>query len=193
MAYTNSQDWDALAPYWVNLVEGSATDEKRFIYDYGTRLTSDNGNNGHNCAGKVKGSVRGEFKIQFNLGYTWGFSRFIIGPISQFNGTTLAGGNFNGGTGTNGLQFMNNNSNNKLIIYTVTNGNSVTTETSPGYAANTLYTVWRDASNVVKYKIGSSSVVTAGTFNDHFVFWSEAQSPCSCTLLAAQSLKVADS
>ena len=45
MAYTNSQDWDALAPYWVNLVESTATDEKRFIYDYGTRITSDNGNN----------------------------------------------------------------------------------------------------------------------------------------------------
>ncbi len=27
MSYTNSQDWDALAPYWVNLVETTNTDE----------------------------------------------------------------------------------------------------------------------------------------------------------------------
>ena len=55
---------------------------------------------------------------------------------------------------------------------------------------DTLITLWRDASNVVKYKVGSSSTTTVGTFTDTFVFGAVLQSPASVELIMAMNLAV---
>ena len=50
-----------------------------------------------------------------------------------------------------------------------------------------MVTVWRDTSNVIKLKY-ITNTVTIGTFADHFCFYTEAQSPNACELIAAYNL-----
>ena len=55
---------------------------------------------------------------------------------------------------------------------------------------DTMISLWRDSSNVVKYKVGSSSTTTVGTFTDTFVFGGQLQSPASVELIMAMNLAV---
>jgi hypothetical protein len=189
MAHVNTIDWDSLQPIWV---QGSGTfDEKQYIYNYGSKIQADYGNNGSSMNAYVKGVARQGFKIQFKLGYTWGFSTFYMANQSVINPSGPSAGNY-GNSGVNGLSFMNNNSNNILWIDKNVNG-TITRLVSTTGVNDTLITLWRDNSNVVKFKVGSGSEVTVGTFTDTFVFASTLQSPASVELIMAMNLDVSAS
>jgi len=190
MAHVNSIDWDSLQPTWV---QGSGQFEhNQYIYNSGTKLQANYGNNGSSMNAYVKGVARQGFKIQFKLGYAWGFSTLymanqtVIDPASP-NSSRYAD------SGVNGIRFINNSSNNYFKV--TKNVNGTTTEiqnTAPGLN-DVLISLWRDNSNVVKYKVGSNSVVTVGTFTDTFVFGAILQSPASVELIMAMNLQASAS
>ena len=92
MTMVNSQAWDSLQPLWVM---GSGTfDEKQYIYNYGTKLMASYGNNGSQMNAYVKGVARGGFKIQFKLGYTWGYSTFFMAEQSTVTMSSPNAGNY---------------------------------------------------------------------------------------------------
>ena len=189
MAYVNSIDWDSLQPIFV---QGSGQfDDKQYIYNYGSKIQADYGNNGASMNAYVKGVARQGFKIQFKLGYTWGYSTFYMANQSAVNPSGADAGQYNN-SGVNGIRFMNNNSNNVLYIDKNVNG-TVTRIRSTTGVNDTLITLWRDNSNVVKVKVGSDSEVTVGTFTDTFVFGITLQSPASVELIMAMNLNASAS
>lgn len=189
MAFVNNIDWDSLQPVFV---QGSGTfDDKQYIYNYGSKLQADYGNNGASMNAYVKGVARQGFKIQFKPGYTWGWSTFYMANQSTVSQATPAAGNY-GNSGVNGIRFMNNNSNNLLMVHKNVNG-TVTQYSNISGVDDTLITLWRDNSNVVKYKVGSNSEVTVGTFTDTFVFGATIQSPASVELIMAMNLQTSAS
>ena len=186
MTMVNSQPWDSLQPLWV--MGSGQTDEKQYIYNYGTKIQASYGNNGASMNAYVKGVAKGLFKIQFKLGYTWGWSTFYMANQSAVTMSSPNSGNY-GNSGVNGLRFMNNSSNNILMVHKNVNG-TITQILDTTGVNDTLITLWRDASNVVKYKVGSSSTTTVGTFTDTFVFGAVLQSPASVELIMAMNLAV---
>lgn len=189
MAHVNSIDWDSLQPIWV---QGSGSfDDKQYIYNYGSKIQASYGNNGASMNAYVKGVARQGFKIQFKLGYTWGFSSFYMANQSTINQTGPSSGNY-ANAGVNGIHFMNNNSNNVLLVDKNVNG-TITRIVNTTGVNDTLITLWRDNNNVVKVKVGSNSEITVGTFTDTFVFASTIQSPASVELIMAMNLQVSAS
>ena len=87
---------------------------------------------------------------------------------------------------------MNNNSNNVLFVDKNVNGTTSQILNTTG-VSDTMITLWRDTSNVVKYKVGSAATTTVGTFTDIFVFGVTLQSPASCELIMAMGLAEAPS
>jgi hypothetical protein len=184
MSHVNSIDWDSLQPIFV---QGSGTfDDKQYIYNYGSKLQASYGNNGASMNAYVKGVARQGFKIQFKLGYTWGYSTFYMANQSVINPNSHSAGNY-GNAGVNGMRFLNNNSNNVLQIDKNVNGTTSRIVDTTG-VNDTLISLWRDNSNVVKFKVGSTSTVTVGTFTDTFVFATTLQSPASVELIMAMNL-----
>ena len=186
MTMVNSQAWDSLQPLWV--MGSGQTDEKQYIYNYGTKLMASYGNNGSSMNAYVKGVAKGLFKIQFKLGYTWGYSTFFMAEQSTVTMSSPNAGNY-GNAGVNGMRFLNNNSNNVLQIDKNVNGTTTRILDTTG-VNDTMISLWRDSSNVVKYKVGSSSTTTVGTFTDTFVFGGQTQSPASIELIMAMNLAV---
>jgi hypothetical protein len=111
--------------------------------------------------------------------------------ISTITPSSPNSGNY-GSSGVNGIRFMNNNSNNVLHVDKNVNGTTTRIRDTTG-VNDTLITLWRDASNVVKFKVGSDSEVTVGTFTDTFVFGITLQSPASVELIMAMNLQVSAS
>ena len=189
MAYVNSLDWDSLQPVFV---QGSGSfDDKQYIYNYGSKLQASYGNNGASMNAYVKGVAREGFKIQFKPGYTWGWSTFYMANQSTVSQIGPSAGNY-GASGVNGIRFMNNNSNNLLMVHKNVNG-TITQYSNITGVDDTIITLWRDNSNVVKYKVGSNSEVTVGTFTDTFVFGATIQSPASIELIMAMNLQTSAS
>lgn len=184
MGYPNSQFWDALEPRWCNLGINQAIDETVFTTDYGTKITSQNGNNGASASGRIKGVAPAAFVVSFKLGYQWGWSSFYAADIKALPADGGIGASATNVAGYNGMRFINNNSNNKLEISKAI-GTTYTLLTDTTGVNDTLITMWRDSSNVVKYKVGSSSVVTVGTMTGDWTFFHAAQSPCSCQIFQA--------
>ena len=184
MAYVSSLDWNSLAPHWVSVYENFTADDTLSVTEGGRKIQSIGGNNGNSAKGFVKGTARGSFKIQFKLGYTWGWSEFeaanVTAVTSQSSSTSA---NYNV-SGYNGVQFLNNSSNNSFRVYKSVSGTSSTVTSVTGIS-DVMITLWRDNSNVVKYKAGSETAVTIGTFSDHWAFYCGAQSPCSVELISA--------
>ena len=190
MAHVNSLDWDSLQPIWV---QGSGQfDENQYIYNYGSKIQASYGNNGSSMNAYVKGVARQGFKIQFKLGYTWGFSTFFMANQSTINPQGPSAGNY-GNAGVNGLKFTNNNSNNVLYIDKNVNGTITRIVNTTGIPDDRVITLWRDNSNVVKFKVGSGTLITVGTFTDTFVFASTLQSPASVELIMAMNLQASAS
>ncbi len=183
MTWSNSLDWDQLQPTWTHGA-GGANDNIQYIYNYGTKIYANNGNNGPAMSGFVKGIARGQFKIQFKLGYAWGWSMFfmadqsLVNPASPSTSPAVA-------ANTNGVRFMNNSSNNKLDIDKNVNGTVTRIRTGTGVSDSTLITLRRDSSNVVHIKVGSETSLTVGTFTNTFAFGCTLQSPSSVELITA--------
>jgi hypothetical protein len=189
MAFVNSQDWDQLQPVFV--MGNGQFDEEQYIYNYGSKIMAANGNNGAQMNAYVKGVARDGFKIQFKLGYTWGWSTFFMAEQNTVTMSTPNPANY-GNAGVNGLRFLNNNSNNVLFVDKNVNGTTSRILDTTG-VSDTMITLWRNTSNVVKYKVGSSSLTTVGTFADTFVFGATIQSPASVELIMAMNLSVSAS
>tara|TARA_R110002167_G_scaffold363607_1_gene584226 strand:+ start:661 stop:1239 length:579 start_codon:yes stop_codon:yes gene_type:complete len=186
MSYPNSLFWDSLEPKWVNLGINQTLDEKVFTSDYGTKITSQNGNNGASASGRVKGVAPLAFVVSFKLGYQWGWSSFYACDIKAIPEIgSISGGHFVT-SGYNGMRFINNSSNNKLEISKGV-GTTATLLTDITGVNDTLITMWRDTSGVVKYKVGSASVVTVGTLTGDWTFFHAGQSPCSCQMFQAHN------
>ena len=189
MPYSNSLDWDSLQPVFV---QGSGQfDDKQYIYNYGSKIQASYGNNGDSMNAYVKGVARQGFKIQFKLGFTWGWSTFYMANQSTVDQTSPSSGNY-ANSGVNGIRFMNNSSNNLLMVHKNVNG-TVTQFSNISGVNNTIITLWRDNTNVVKYKVGSNSEITVGTFADTFVFGTTIQSPASVELIMAMNLQTSAS
>tara|TARA_R110000737_G_scaffold336724_1_gene356387 strand:+ start:111 stop:686 length:576 start_codon:yes stop_codon:yes gene_type:complete len=191
MAFVNSLDWNQLQPIFVCGADSNVLDDKVFISNGGSTITAANGNNGQSMNAYVKGVARGSFKIQFKLGYTWGYSRFYMANSSIISQSSPNDGNY-ASPNANGLRFMNNNSNNVLLVDKNVNGTTSQILNTTG-VSDTMITLWRDTSNVVKYKVGSAATTTVGTFTDIFVFGVTLQSPASCELIMAMGLAEAPS
>ena len=185
MAYASSVEWNSLEPVWVNVAESGTMDANQGVVNYGSKIQSTGGNNGHQTSGYMKGTARGSFKIQFKLGHSWGWSSFYAANVSVVNHHQVTGALFNQ-SGVNGIAFINNSSNNVFNVAKGVNGTSTTVTNVTGIS-NVMISFWRDANNVCYYKEGSNNTVTLGTFADHWVFFHGAQSPCSCELLAANN------
>ena len=186
MSYPNQLYWDALEPRWVNLKYSQEPDDYIFVTNYGTKLTSQNGNNGKSANARLKGTAPGSFKISFKLGHTWGWSSFYAANIAGITSIeSPAGGDFNR-SGYNGMAFINNSSNNKLEISKGVNGTSTLLVDQTG-VDNTIISFWRHTDNVVKFRVGSANPVTVGTYTDPWVFYSIVQSPASCEILTAHN------
>jgi len=183
MAFVNNLDWGYLAPYWGSTVTYGGMDDRLGIVNYGTKIQSTDGNNGDKTGGWVKGSAPGMFKIQFKLGYAWGWSMMYAANINAASQDSISAAMAQDSS-YNGLNFINNSSNNKFRVYTYAEGTTTTVTDTTGLN-DVMITLWRDSDNVVKYKAGSNSTVTLGTFTDHWVFYCDAQSPCSCELISA--------
>ena len=185
MAYASSVEWNSLEPVWVNVAESGTMDSTTGVVNYGSKIQSTGGNNGHQTSGYMKGTARGSFKIQFTLGHSWGWSTMYAANVSVVDNNSIVGGKYNQ-SGVNGISFLNNSSNNLFIVSKGVNGTSTTITSTTGHS-NTMITFWRDANNVCYYKAGTNNTVTLGTFADHWVFFHGAQSPCSCELHAANN------
>ena len=185
MAYASSVEWNSLEPIWTMVVESGTMDSTTGVVNYGSKIQSTGGNNGHQTSGYMKGTARGSFKIQFKLGFSWGWSSFYAANVSKVTSGAINNANYNQ-SGANGIAFINNSSNNVFNVAKGVNG-TATTITNVGGLNNIMITFWRDANNVCYYKSGSNDTVTLGTFADHWVFFHGAQSPCSCELLAANN------
>ena len=184
MAHSSSLDWDSLAPRWVSVHENFTTDDTLSVTEGGRKIQSIGGNNGSAAKGVVKGSARGAFKIQFKLGYTWGWSSLNAANVAAVNQASET--NAYSDSSYNGFTFINNNSNNIFRCTSWATGTDTQVLNVTGIS-DTMVTVWRDTSNVIKFKYGSTTT-TIGTFSDHFCFYTEAQSPNSCELIAAYNL-----
>ena len=183
MAHISSIDFNSLAPYWVSLTESGTPDDRLALINHGTKLQSIAGNNGNRTHGFVKGTARGQFTIQFKLGYSWGWSSLYAANVSAATQNSVGSADT---AGYNGLGFINNSSNNSFRAYAYA-GTTATTITQTTGLNDVMITLWRDSSNVVYYKAGSSSTVTMGTFADHWCFYQNAQSPCFTELIAAHN------
>ena len=183
MAHIASIDWSSLEPMWVSVIESGTMDDRPSTINYGTKIQSTGGNNGAGASGYVKGTARGSFKIQFKLGYYWGWSTLYAANVSKVTQTNTAGANSNQ-SGANGISFLNNSSNNKFLVYKGVSGTQTEITNASGLN-NVMITFWRDANNVCYYKAGSNNTVTLGTFADHWSFYCTQQSPCSTELISA--------
>ena len=194
MSWVNSLDWDQLQPIWVSGRDSTTINEFVFVCGNGSKLTSNNGNNGHSMNAYVKGVARGAFKIQFKLGYAWGYSYFYAANIDLVNNNAPNSGNYHAsGSAYSGIRFRNNSSNNHIVVNKSISGTSTEiSNTQPGLN-DVIITLWRDESNVVKYKMGTAATVTVGTITDTWVFATTQQSPASCELIMAMGLAQAPS
>ena len=189
MAFSNSNDWGSLQPVWINL-HGATPDDYIYVTDYGTKLTTQNGNNGKHMDGFLKGStgIGNPFHISFILGYQWGWSIFYMANVKAISSTTgtISSSDWNT-SGYNGMGFWNNNSNNDLLVDKSVSGTSTRILDTTG-VDNTVINLWRESDNGVFYKITGSSAVEVGTFTDDFCFYSVAQSPCSVEIKTAYNV-----
>lgn len=189
MAYSNSNEWGALQPCWINL-QGASPDDYIYVTDYGTKITSQNGNNGKKMNGFLKGStgIDAQFHISFKLGYQWGWSIFYMANVKAISSTTgvVTAGDWNT-SGYNGMGFWNNNSNNKLYVDKSVSGTSTRILDTTGIN-DTKIDLWRESDNGVFYRITGGNAVEVGTFTDDFCFYSIAQSPHSVEILTAYNV-----
>jgi hypothetical protein len=190
MPYVNSIDWDSLQPTWVQGSGGFSGNE--YISNYGTKLQANYGNNGASMNAYVKGVARQGFKLQFKLGHTWGFSTLYMANQANIDPASPNPGRY-ADSGVNGMQFINNSSNNYFKVTKNVNGTVTEIQnTAPGLN-DVLISLYRDTNNSVKYKVGSGSEVTVGTFTDTFVFGASIQSPASVELIMAMNLRASAS
>ena len=189
MAFSNSNDWGSLQPCWINL-HGATPDDYIYVTDYGTKLTSQNGNNGKKMSGFLKGStgIDAQFHISFKLGYQWGWSILYMANVKAISSTTgvVTPGDWNT-SGYNGMGFWNNSSNNKLYVDKSVSGTSTRLLDTTGIS-DTIINLWRESDNGVFYRITGSSAVEVGTYTDDFCFYGYTQSPCSVEILAAYNI-----
>ena len=202
-ALASSNLWDQLEPRWVGIVHGQAPNDNIYNPTIGgdpaggssriaSNLISDNGNNGPYVVGFVKGRAPGAFKIAFTLGYTWGWSNFCMFD-ERLLPNPLGSVNWDSG-GYNGLSFNNNNSNNQLQISKSDGDDTATLLTdTTGVSHGTIFSLYRDTSNVVKYRYSGASETTVGTWTGTFMFCSMQQSPSQCGLIEAQNIYTANS
>jgi hypothetical protein len=184
MGHVASIDWSSLAPYWVSLVDGTAAGVIS-VTDGGRKIQSTDGNNGANARGFVKGTARGAFKIQFILGYSWGWSELSVANVATVVQST-PNSTYYQDSSYNGIGFFNNSSNNAFRVYKLISGTSTTLASITGLN-DVMVTLWRDTSNVVKFHYGTTTT-TVGTYTDHWCFISGAQSPSSTELISAHNL-----
>lgn len=184
MAHSSSLDWDSLAPYWVSVHESFATDDTLSVTEGGRKIQSIGGNNGNAAKGFVKGTARGAFKIQFKLGYSWGWSSLAVANVA----TAVQAGGTNQYTNSsyNGINFINNNSNNIFRVTKYATGTETQSINTTGIN-DVMVTLWRDGSNVVKVHYGSTTTELF-TVSDHWCFYTEAQSPSFTELISAYNM-----
>tara|TARA_Y100000034_G_C6834963_1_gene377244 strand:+ start:442 stop:1011 length:570 start_codon:yes stop_codon:yes gene_type:complete len=184
MAHSSSLDWDSLAPYWVSVHENFTTDDTLSVTEGGRKIQSIGGNNGNAAKGFVKGTARGAFKIQFKLGYVWGWSNLYVANVAA--AVQAGGGNQYNNSSYNGISIINNSSNNAFRVTKWATGTSTQSVNVTGLN-DVMVTLWRDTSNVVKVKYGSTTTELF-TVSDHWCFYCEAQSPCSTELISAYNM-----
>lgn len=146
-----------------------------------------NGNNGPGVVGVGKGVLVGEFSLQFNLGYSWGWSEMYIGDAVPA-GLSLAQG---GSPYSNKDQFgVANNSSNNQSYYQWRTSDSVLQVNNtglPSYGFGNYWTWNRQSNGSVFLRNPAGTVYNVGTFFGPMKFWSGAQSPHRTEVLNIQS------
>ena len=146
-----------------------------------------NGNNGPGVVGVGKGILVGEFSLQFNLGYSWGWSEMYIGDAVP-TGLALAQG---ASPYANKDQFgIANNSSNNQSYYQWRTSDGVQQVNVSGltpYSFGNYWTWNRQSNGNVYLRNPGGTVYTLGTFFGPMKFFSGAQSPHRTEVLNIQS------
>jgi hypothetical protein len=179
--------WEnSLAPYFERVAySGGADPSYDMVGNGGSTIFSSQGNNGPSIKGRLRGSARGKFLVDWTPGYSWGWSTIIITSLDNWNEESCSYVS-SSPAGKPWLWMANNNSNNVRMAqywdgYKQINPYSITG------LSNTRNSVWREADDTIKVFTGSSTV-TIGKIAGDLVVYGGDQSPFSITINAAANI-----
>ena len=190
---------EELKPVWHNLqYQNSGNSNYRFMDNYCTRVTCQNGNNGPSAVAMLEGSTgTGAFQIEFIPGYSWGWSGLYLTDRNGLNINATTGEFLNSGwwiqqpPGYKQIWMANNNSNNvrytTLWDGTSTGSGNLISSNSPGTNGATWY-VWRNSSGHIRVSdsVGTTTIIASGDTTDWVVSSATEQSPASCQIVMAK-------
>ena len=175
-----------LAPYFDNVYYLNGSDPSyNLIYDGGRTLYSNNGNNGPSIAGRLRGTAKGMFVMDYTLGYYWGFSEIAITVLDNWNEDTCSIKSYEP-VGMPYIWLANNSSNNQNRC-DYWNGYTNTSIYSNTGLNGQKFKLWRDKNNNLKVYNGSATVTIAHIVDD-LVIRGGAQSPFSVSINGAMNL-----
>ena len=193
---------NTLKPVWQRLqYNAGGNSSHRFMDNYCTRVTSQNGNNGPAGMAMLEGSTgTGRFQIEFIPGYQWGWSGLYLTQkegVPAYDATiddVNDNGNFYVSQPTGYTQvWLANNSSNNVRYATFWNGSSssgnLISSSSGGTNGATWY-VWRDSSGLLRVSdsVTTTTIIASGDTTDYIVHSATGQSPSSCQIIMAQRI-----
>lgn len=200
MSYSNTVGTGALAPQWTNLMYNHTPSDDIYTYQKtngditsGTSgmsisyLASQNGNNGNSAGGFIQGHAPGMFHISFTLGYQWGYSSIYVSDVRATANNAPSSSTYQT-SGFNGLQFVNNSSNNHMQIRKHINTTTTLVWDVTGKVEATLYNLWRESDGTVKFRVQGSNPYDCGVMTGDWCFYTLAQSPCKVGLIKAANI-----
>ena len=190
---------EELKPVWHNLqYAAGGTSAYRFMDNYCTRMTSQNGNNGPAAIAMLEGSTgTGRFQIEYIPGYSWGWRGIYLTDRNGLNIDATTGEFVTSGwwnqqpTGYKQIWMASNSSNN--VRYTTlwdgssTGSGNLISSPSGGTNGATWY-VWRNANGLVRVSdsVGTTTIIASGDTTDWVVSSATEQSPSSCQIVMAK-------
>ena len=178
-------------PFWsdFSLLGEYADGTSDFIEDNNRRINVTNSNNGNSLRGRMQGVLTGTFEIEFNLGYSWGWS------IAALTSAIQVAENFRDNNGDPYSHYQNtyyhaslyNNSSNNLWYPTSRapwESSDTSSSNSPGNNGG-LNVLWRESDGTIKAKaktVQSHSYTFPNKFAGPLILSSGQQSPHSTRL-----------
>lgn len=175
-----------LAPYFENIYyTGGANPTYNMVFDGGSTISSNNGNNGPSVVARLRGTAKGMFFLDWTPGYSWGWSEILLTTLDNWNESTCSYRS-QSPVGSPYIWIANNSSNNQSRCDYWNGYTSTTIYSNPGLNGQ-RFKLWRNDDNVLKIYNGTSTV-TVTTLADDLVIRAGAQSPFSITINGAMKL-----
>lgn len=187
---------EELKPVWHNLqYNAGGTSGYRFMDNYCTRITCQNGNNGPAAIAMLEGSTgTGRFQIEYIPGYQWGWSGIYLTDRNGLNVDATTGEFVTSGwwvqqpAGYKQIWMANNSSNNQRYG-TLWDGSAASgVLSSSGGTNGATWYIWRNANGLVRVNdsVGTTTIIASGDTTDWVVSSATAQSPGSCQIVMAK-------